>query len=77
MQRNPPEYRISGLPISHAAEGLASQERNRLGLGDGPIPILRDLLEQEVGLRIFYLPLCPSHFQQFILMNINWAAVLP
>jgi Zn-dependent peptidase ImmA (M78 family)/DNA-binding XRE family transcriptional regulator len=43
-----------------AAEAVAMAERNRLGVGDGPLPILRDFLEQFVGLRIFYLPLMPS-----------------
>jgi Zn-dependent peptidase ImmA (M78 family)/DNA-binding XRE family transcriptional regulator len=39
------------------AEATAISERNRLGLGDGPLSILRELLEQEVGLRIFYFPM--------------------
>ena len=43
-----------------AAEDVASAERNRLGLGDGPIVNLRELLENDVGLRIFYLDL-PSN----------------
>lgn len=41
--------------VATAAEAAAINERNRLGLGDGPLPILRDLLEQEVGLKIFYI----------------------
>lgn len=56
----PSEYRIDGLQVERAAEGIAQEERNRLGLGDGPVPILRDILEQEVGLRIFYLEMKPS-----------------
>ncbi len=63
----PPEYRIEGLPVEHAAEGIASRERNRLGLGDGPVPVLRDVLEHEVGLRIFYLPMRPSTFSAIYL----------
>lgn len=43
-----------------AAEAIAMAERNRLSLGDAPLPILRDFLEQFVSLRIFYLPLQPS-----------------
>ena len=39
------------------AEDLATEERNRLGLGDGPVRQLREVLEIEVGLRIFVLPL--------------------
>ncbi|MGH3300990.1 MAG: helix-turn-helix domain-containing protein [Streptosporangiaceae bacterium] len=42
---------------SRRAEDLATEERNRLGLGDGPIRPLRDVLEIEVGLRVFMLPL--------------------
>jgi Zn-dependent peptidase ImmA (M78 family)/DNA-binding XRE family transcriptional regulator len=60
IRRYPTEYEISGLPIDQAAESVATQERNRLDLGDGAIPtmpVLRDVLEQEVGLRIFFLEL--------------------
>ena len=32
-----------------AAESLAAGERNRLGLGDGPVLELRKLLEADVG----------------------------
>jgi Zn-dependent peptidase ImmA (M78 family)/DNA-binding XRE family transcriptional regulator len=42
---------------SRRAEDLATEERNRLGLGDGPTRPLREVLEIEVGLRIFLLPL--------------------
>lgn len=60
VHKYPSEYEIAGLRTGQAAESVAIEERNRLGLGDGPIPILRDILEQDVGLRIFYLPLHPS-----------------
>jgi Zn-dependent peptidase ImmA (M78 family) len=43
------------------AERLASEERGRLHLGDGPLPHLRELLESDVGLRVFSIPL-PSRF---------------
>jgi Zn-dependent peptidase ImmA (M78 family)/DNA-binding XRE family transcriptional regulator len=59
-RKYPPEYPIAGIPASQAAETIAIQERNRLGLGDGPLQGLRDILEQEVGVRVFYLPLHPS-----------------
>ncbi len=65
----PEEYKIGDLPIDKAAEMVASQERHRLGLGDGPVPILRNILEQEVGLRIFYLPLSPSKFSAIYLYD--------
>ena len=57
MRNYPPEYDIRGLPVEQAAEFVAQAERSRLGLGDGPLPVLRDLLEHDVGLRIFYIPL--------------------
>lgn len=56
----PPERRIGGTAVERAAEDLAASERTRLGLGDGPIPNLRELLEHEVGLRIFYLDMPSS-----------------
>jgi Zn-dependent peptidase ImmA (M78 family)/DNA-binding XRE family transcriptional regulator len=56
LPRNyPQEYDVTNMPIDAAAESIAIAERQRLGLGDGPIPLLRDTLEQSVGLRIFYL----------------------
>lgn len=60
VRNYPSVYQYKGMRTEPAAEGLALAERNRLGLGDGPMPILRNLLEQNVGLRIFYLPLEPS-----------------
>ncbi|MBP1466278.1 XRE family transcriptional regulator [Candidatus Chloroploca sp. M-50] len=54
-RRYPDEFSIAGLHIDTAAEELATRERARLNLGDAPLPVLRDILEQEVGLRIFYL----------------------
>jgi Zn-dependent peptidase ImmA (M78 family)/DNA-binding XRE family transcriptional regulator len=53
----PSEYSFDGLPPEEAAEDIASAERNRLGLGDAPIINLRELLENDVGLRVFYLRL--------------------
>jgi Zn-dependent peptidase ImmA (M78 family)/DNA-binding XRE family transcriptional regulator len=71
VQHYPPVYRRNGLPTEQAAEGLAISERHRLGLGDGPVPVLRDLLEREVGLRIFYLPLQPSKIAETYLFEPN------
>lgn len=56
-RRYPDPYDISGVSPERAAEDVAVTERNRLGLGDGPILNLRAVLENDVGLRIFYLPL--------------------
>ncbi|HZT96256.1 MAG TPA: XRE family transcriptional regulator [Chloroflexota bacterium] len=56
----PTPYEIRGLDLAEAAEDLAVRERNRLALGDGPLLSLRELLEADVGLRIFVLEL-PSN----------------
>jgi Zn-dependent peptidase ImmA (M78 family)/DNA-binding XRE family transcriptional regulator len=62
LPRNyPQEYDVTNMPIEAAAESIAIAERQRLGIGDSPIPILRDVLEQSVGLRIFYLEM-PSKY---------------
>jgi len=53
----PPVYSIEGTTPQAAAEDVATAERNRLGLGDGPLPNLRQVLDQDVGLRIFYIDL--------------------
>jgi Zn-dependent peptidase ImmA (M78 family)/DNA-binding XRE family transcriptional regulator len=53
----PPERRYAGAPPEMAGEDLAQRERLRLGIGEGPISNLRLLLEQDVGLRVFYLEL--------------------
>lgn len=52
-----PARSISHLNPWQAGEDLATEERNRLGVGDGPIRPLREVLEIEVGLRVFLLPL--------------------
>lgn len=64
IRRYPVEYEIGHLPVEHAAEDAALAERTRFGLGDEPVAILRDLLEQRIGVRIFYLPLYPSKFSE-------------
>jgi Zn-dependent peptidase ImmA (M78 family)/transcriptional regulator with XRE-family HTH domain len=53
----PPVRPLDGLEVDVAAENLAVGERNRLGVGDGPIDRLRESLEIEVGLRVFLVPL--------------------
>ena len=56
-RRYPAEYDVTGLPLDVAAEQVAEAERQRLGLGDGPVLHLRQVLEGEVGLRVFAVPL--------------------
>ncbi|MCB9437333.1 MAG: ImmA/IrrE family metallo-endopeptidase [Anaerolineales bacterium] len=62
VKKYPAEYEIGRLKAEELGESIALEERQRLGLGDKPIPVLRTLLEQEVGLRIYYLPLRPSKY---------------
>src|SRR6266545_636197 len=50
----PPTYNTSGTTSEQAGEEIAAAERNRLGLGDGPLSSLRERLETDVGLRIFF-----------------------
>lgn len=56
-RRYPPAYDISGTVPERAAEEVANSERNRLGLGDGPIGHLWGLLETDIGLRVFAMPM--------------------
>jgi Zn-dependent peptidase ImmA (M78 family)/DNA-binding XRE family transcriptional regulator len=55
--RYPAARSITHLDPWQAGEDLATEERNRLGVGDGPIRPLREVLEIEVGLRVFLLSL--------------------
>src|SRR5205807_10605690 len=56
VRKYPAEYDTRRLQTNEAAESIAIEERMRLGLGDGQIPLLRDILEQDVGVRVFYYP---------------------
>jgi len=67
-RKYPLEYTIGRLQTNEAAESIALEERIRLGVGDGQIPLLRDILEQDVGLRIFYYPL-PAKFSAIYLYD--------
>ena len=60
-KRYPEEYDIAGANPEQAAEMVAAAERNRLGLGDGPIGDLWGILETDVGLRIFAFPMQDRH----------------
>ena len=56
-RKYPPEYVIQNLDPLRRAEDIASLERNRLGLGDNVITNLKNILENEIGIRIFGMPL--------------------
>ena len=51
----PPEVTLNPrIDAAELAEGVAQQERQRLGVGDQPVIYLRSTLEWDIGLRIFY-----------------------
>jgi Zn-dependent peptidase ImmA (M78 family)/DNA-binding XRE family transcriptional regulator len=56
----PTEYSTAGASAEQASEEIATAERNRLGIGDGPLSSLRERLETDVGLRIFYFEMPPG-----------------
>jgi Zn-dependent peptidase ImmA (M78 family)/DNA-binding XRE family transcriptional regulator len=57
----PPEVSLdTRIDAAELAEGVAIQERQRLGLGDQPVIYLRNMLEWDVGLRVFYSSALPS-----------------
>lgn len=74
------EYNRIGLSTSDAAKVISVKERMRLGIGYSPLPLLRDYLERETDLVVFFLEL-PStvsgayffeeNFGGFILINKN------
>ena len=53
----PPQYQIGGTSPEVAADDVASAERHRLALGDGPLLNLKDSLENDVSLRVFSIEL--------------------
>ena len=53
----PPQYPTEGTTPEEAAQDISSFERNRLGLGDGPVLHLRESFEQDIGLRVFSIAL--------------------
>lgn len=48
---------VPGVTAEQRGEEVAAEERTRLGLGDGPAGDLRAILEEAVGVRVFYLNL--------------------
>ena len=69
VKKYPSEYRIGMLRPDELAQQIALDERQRLGLGDGPIPDLRRLLAREVGLRIYGLPIKPNKYSAIYLYS--------
>ena len=78
VRRHPVPYAYEGPGITPEMRGeeVAAEERTRLGLGDGPIHDLRSVLEESVGLRVFYLDL-PSVIGGIYAYSEIWAAASP
>jgi Zn-dependent peptidase ImmA (M78 family)/transcriptional regulator with XRE-family HTH domain len=64
----PSQYSTSDILPDQAGEEIATAERNRLGIGDGPISNLRERLDTDVGLRVFYFEM-PSHISGLFVYN--------
>lgn len=56
LESYPPEIRLPTSRLEEFAEDVAARERSRLHLGDVPALELRQLLENNVGVRIFNVP---------------------
>jgi Zn-dependent peptidase ImmA (M78 family) len=55
--------------VSELAEDVANRERQRLGLGDQPIPNIRSVLELDVGVRIFFARLPRTFAGMYIFVD--------
>ncbi len=75
-RRWPEPYNIEGSPIDRAADEVAISERNRLGLGDGPISNLADLLETDIGLRIFPIEMSGAPVAAMVLATERYGACI-
>lgn len=75
-RRYPDVYDTSGAPPDRAAEEVATSERNRLGLGDGPVGDLWGLLESDVGLRIFAMPMASGKIAGMFLYTEEYGACI-
>ncbi len=72
----PPEVRLgNNVNVAALAEDIATQERQRLGLGYQPVEELRALLEMEVGLRIVYESL-PSKIAGMFAFSSEFGGVI-
>jgi Zn-dependent peptidase ImmA (M78 family)/DNA-binding XRE family transcriptional regulator len=65
-RRYPPEVELRAVDPEIAAEDVAAGERSRLALGEGSLLNLREVLEADVGLRIFQMDLPPEAAGLFV-----------
>ena len=74
-RRYPEPYDTTDLPLDLAAQQVAEAERQRLDLGDGPLLRLRQVLEDDVGIRVFAVTLAPKVAGLFALAEPAGACV--
>jgi len=68
-RRYPPVYEIGETEPNRAADEVATSERNRLGLGDGPIADVWGLLETDIGLRLVEFPMSDTSIAGMVLFT--------
>lgn len=73
-RRYPDVYDISGTTAERAGEDVAASERNRLGLGDSPVGDLWGILETDVGLRVFAMPMASGKVAGMFLFSEEYGA---
>ena len=56
LENYPPEIRVPSSKLADFAEDVATRERSRQHLGDGPVLELRQVLAHNVGVRVFCVP---------------------
>lgn len=74
-QNYPPVYSLESMPPLEAAADIAARERRRLDLGDAPVPHLRSVLENEIGLRVFLLPM-PSRLAGMFAFDVQLGGLI-
>ncbi len=74
-RRYPPEYEALGNDPELAAEDIAASERRRLDLGEGPLVRLREILEGDVGIRVFQLSMPPNVAGLFVFAELPGACI--
>ena len=75
LRHYPEPHDTTGLPLDLAAQQVAEAERQRLDLGDGPLSRLRQVLEDDVGIRVFAITLAPKVAGLFALAEPAGACV--
>lgn len=71
----PPVCETSGAGPEQIASEIAAAERHRLGLGDGPVGTLRERLDTDVGIAVFYFPM-PSKMAGVFAYNQDLGACI-